>query len=1168
MADILFGVHQTTLRAPQRGVDMWASRVPRLGLFVVTLTATLLLLVACGGGGNQAPPAAKPDFSITASPMTLTAAPGGITTTQVSLQPAGGFSGQATVSISGLPTGVTVSPVSPFPLTSAGQVLTINFDSSVAVGNYSITLQATAGNLSHSVTVSLQVESLAGFSIALNVAGPVFLTVGTSFTTNVGTGFSGNGATNYELQLTVSGLPAGVTASFANNPISAGGNTGLTISAAANAATSLNTTVTIVATRTLDQSQQKASFVLNVVPPAGNLANNRTAFVRTDGTPSSAVYDPTHQLAFASVPSMNRVDVISAATAQIIKSVPVPSPQSLDITLDDSQVIVGTNIQLLCFIDTSTLQVVRQALVNAPANSYSPFLTPASPLMVANGNILMQGVAFGIYEWNPATNAISVISNNALHVQDIWTRSNDGTKVLISNDTTPGSLILYNSTSDSFTNTVQFNDAPFALAANPNGTQFVAAVELEATYVLDANLNILGTLPVGGAILGIRYSLDGGSIYVVAQPGGLGTIPIIYTINATTLQIVGTAPAYASSIAYFSVEPQQFTVEVPLAVDDTGLIVGAGNHGIVLDDSTYFQSFSASVSYPSHTIVVDPAEGPLSASTPVTIQTDAYPVAPAVWFGAQEATNSSLNGSGQVQATAPPLSTSGPVNVKVIQPIGVVSYIPQGFTYGELPLPYATLAAAPAGGVTADLFGYGFSVDAAAPNLQVTISNQPAAITTQTLYPTEEPYPFPLQHLKVTVPAGNPGAQGITINSSSGTASIPHGFHYATSVTDYPSTAQFQDILYDQQRQQLYLTTQGQVNVFSLTSNAFLPPFVPPKLQGGTQLAGMALTPDSSQLVVANYTDQSVAIINPDNPSSAQAVAVNVSPFSIATTSTNQAFIVTPGGQLVDLDLATHQVTPVTLPTGVALYSNGSTASSSQDGTKVFIASYNGPVLVWDASSDAWQYGRPIYSPNDGASAGDGNLFVAMGQSPMVINPQAAVVGLGQVPDYLSSPGQLEFGIKVHDSGSLAYVPYQHGIDIYDAYHGDLQERVLLSETLSGPLNGLWVYTLAIDETGGRIFLITSSGLTVVQLDAVPLAIGSVTPQAGSASGGAQLTIRGSGFVSGAAVTIGGVAAATTFVDSDTLQVVAPPLSAGAVAMAVQNPDGTTYTLDGAYTAQ
>lgn len=162
----------------------------------------------------------------------------------------------------------------------------------------------------------------------------------------------------------------------------------------------------------------------------------------------------------------------------------------------------------------------------------------------------------------------------------------------------------------------------------------------------------------------------------------------------------------------------------------------------------------------------------------------------------------------------------------------------------------------------------------------------------------------------------------------------------------------------------------------------------------------------------------------------------------------------------------------------------------------------------------------------------------------------------------------------LHQTGSLLYLPFQkgtyaqNGIDVYDVRHGDLRERILLSENLANRVNGLPVLMMAVDETGKRIFLITDTGLTIVKLNSVPLSIGSVTPNIGPAAGGAQFAVRGSGFQSGTEVTIGGVAAITTFVDQDTLQVIAPPLSTGPAAITVNGPDGATYTLDAAYTAQ
>jgi hypothetical protein len=107
---------------------------------------------------------------------------------------------------------------------------------------------------------------------------------------------------------------------------------------------------------------------------------------------------------------------------------------------------------------------------------------------------------------------------------------------------------------------------------------------------------------------------------------------------------------------------------------------------------------------------------------------------------------------------------------------------------------------------------------------------------------------------------------------------------------------------------------------------------------------------------------------------------------------------------------------------------------------------------------------------------------------------------------------------------------------------------------------------MAIDETGQRIFLITNKGLTIAQLDSVPLSIGSVTPASGPA--GTQVKIRGSGFVQGTTANANGMSAAVSYVDADTLQVTLPALPAGAVQITITNPDGQSYTLDDAFTVQ
>jgi hypothetical protein len=76
-----------------------------------------------------------------------------------------------------------------------------------------------------------------------------------------------------------------------------------------------------------------------------------------------------------------------------------------------------------------------------------------------------------------------------------------------------------------------------------------------------------------------------------------------------------------------------------------------------------------------------------------------------------------------------------------------------------------------------------------------------------------------------------------------------------------------------------------------------------------------------------------------------------------------------------------------------------------------------------------------------------------------------------------------------------------------------------------------------------------------------------VSPNCGQVSGGTPITISGSNFVSGATVTVGGVAASSVvFVSSTTLTSVTPAGSAGAQTVVVTDPDTQTATINSGFT--
>lgn len=83
----------------------------------------------------------------------------------------------------------------------------------------------------------------------------------------------------------------------------------------------------------------------------------------------------------------------------------------------------------------------------------------------------------------------------------------------------------------------------------------------------------------------------------------------------------------------------------------------------------------------------------------------------------------------------------------------------------------------------------------------------------------------------------------------------------------------------------------------------------------------------------------------------------------------------------------------------------------------------------------------------------------------------------------------------------------------------------------------------------------------------VALSLASVIPATGST--GTQVTLRGSGFVSGSTVTFGTSQVPATYVDQNTLTAIIPALSTtGPVRITVTNPGGSTYSYDALFSVQ
>lgn len=1008
---------------------------------------------------------------------------------------------------------------------------------------------------------------------------------------------------NQSINVSLTGLPSGVTSSPASSFSMTTAGQAVTLTASSSAPLG-SSTITFNASSGDLKSSAQASVSVTQGPPG--LANDRTSFVRTDDTPLAVVYDSVHQLVFASALHLNCVDVISRVTQHVLQCIPVPAPMGLSLSADGTQVLVGTQVGEVAWIDTQSLRVVRRDVV--PQLPQVPgfiegfnYLAPMQVYQVANGKVFLFP-SFGtpavspiyttpasVAEWDPSTGVTKSRPDGG--TGGVISFSGDHTKIVASGGT-GANAVLYDSSSDTFAQIA--NTANLFVAINPAGSQLVSIDNTSLIRFYNLQLQQLGSVALNSCCtpfptVGI-YSSDSRYLYVAYAPQPTGLHQLI-TIDATSFQVVGAAADLSNQLTHFG---GSFP-GIPMAADSTGLVFETGDHGVTTVDASDVRSF-ANPQIVNGFIVATPDEGPLNQATATQFTTGIFATLPDIFFGNQAGLNPNLNGPGQLQATAPPSGTPGPVNVKAVEANGVMALMPQGFTYGSLPIQYGLFAAGPAGGVLADLFGYGYGVDLSGANINATIGSTSATVKTKTLFPGEVPgYPFPLQHLVVSVPAGSIGPQDITVTAPTGTATYQKAFHYLKRVVDYPSADHFLYILYDPHRNNLYLSATDHIDVFSLATNSFAAPITVPSKGGTSLILGLALTPDGSKLLAANQSDQSVAIINPDNPSSgAQAVSIpptavssNPGPFQIATTSTNQAFITVTTGNAVsggqtfiyDLDLSTLQVTTANLPAGFGPNLNNNYIQGSADGTVVVEATSNssgGPVLSWQALSGTWQLhmfeGQFL---EDAAMSGDGNVLAVNSEAdlsgfpfPYLLDPQLDLTAQVNFPEFQS----IQEGptLQLDQSGALLYAVNGAGVDITDTRTGQLRERILLTEQiLSGPTEVLQTPSKVMATTPGgeHIFLLTTAGLTIVDLDSVPLGIGSVTPTAGPV--GSTVTVRGTGFVNGTSVTVSGITAAVSFVDPSTVKVTIPATAQnGAAQFTLTNPDGTTFSLDAAFLIQ
>ncbi|WP_316524713.1 carbohydrate binding domain-containing protein [Kitasatospora brasiliensis] len=212
------------------------------------------------------------DFSVSASPNSATVTAGSSTSSTIATAVTAGSAQSVNLTVSGAPAGVTAT-VTPGSVT-AGNSATLNISttSSVVPGSYPITVTGAAASGSHTSTFTLNVTGTQpgnDFSVAVNPnSGTV--AAGSSASAAIATAVTSGSAQS--VNLTVSGAPAGVTATATPGSVTAGNSATLNI-ATTSAAAAGTYPLTVTATGASGSHTATYSLTVTGTGPTTGLVN-------------------------------------------------------------------------------------------------------------------------------------------------------------------------------------------------------------------------------------------------------------------------------------------------------------------------------------------------------------------------------------------------------------------------------------------------------------------------------------------------------------------------------------------------------------------------------------------------------------------------------------------------------------------------------------------------------------------------------------------------------------------------------------------------------------------------------------------------------------------------------------------------------------------------------
>ena len=851
--------------------------------------------------------------------------------------------------------------------------------------------------------------------------------------------------------------------------------------------------------------------------PLVQAATNRSAYIPYDYSWISGpdfkylAFDQLHQQIFTAWQGLDRIDVLSAADYHLIRSIPVLSPSSLDISPDGTTLAVGTSSAHILFFDTGTLAKTNDIVFPDSALGVTAFV------YTANGNAFVRaagGLSTGggiTAYWDHVANAFINQSNAAGAVGPYMTsgplaRSGDYSRIMLGDATTGGVVqIIDGNTGQVVQKRAYFNAYIMALAANKDASRYAICAEppgfAPALIVLDSTFNELYQGIAG--CLGLAFSADGNTLY---REGSVAFgVEYTQSIDMTTFSIRNTANySTQQSSSYFTLWQD---------ADGTGMVYG------MMHKPSWGTAFVA-----------------VDTTTPST------PAVPAL---------------------------DDPVHiVRVIDNIGS----PQG---GDLVRLLCT------GVDTVNADSVSVTIGGAAPTNLVVAQVGSLHLSSPAL-PN-------LRLVEGKTPPGTPGLVDVTLSAGGSSDTAVKAFQYAQSSKVFPFSTSPNFLLYDSFRQKLYAAHKDQVEVIDPIAQQVLTPLIPASGRPqNSQFAGLSLSPDGNRLYIADAGADLIHILELGIPGTGTSIdpgqaigySAPISPGRVFETSSGKLVGSDINGNMFIIDRMSGSGTWLLDTLGNKV--TGLAWNSTNKGEHVLIS--GGRVGLWnDVTSE---YVSSANSTNpwavEFAANEDGTVIAAGGSTPGIVNLYPEIVDfnlntMGLIEEHFDVPtptGTPSFFF--HPSGAVLYkagavllvvgpTPFGGLVEIDDIHQFQPAATITFPEPFITSYTPYTDHMLATDDTGRYFFGVTKSGITMMVLDTIPLSIGNLQPAFMQPAGGQTVTIRGSGFQPGAVASFGGVQAATTFADENTLTATVAALPSGWQDITVTNTNGNSYTSPGAF---